>query len=200
MSKSMPIDAALPAGVSPRRRIAFPVAVGERELRLDLFRGAGAVADLHRPPAAQHPDLVHHPQLRLQRRHRDFHFHIRLYRRLRLRPGHARPWHHRRQRAHLQARVADLCRAHVAVHDLPCRNFLCRDELRESAVRRRDEHARFPQAARRHHRPGAAAEIPARQHGRAAALHRPDGVPAADPVADAPQADFTLALSVRFTL
>ena len=40
MSKSMSIDAALPAGkrvAAPA--LAFPVAVGERELRLDLFRG-----------------------------------------------------------------------------------------------------------------------------------------------------------------
>ena len=49
---------------------------------------------------------------------------------------------------------------------------------------RRNGHPRFPQAARCHHRAGAAAALPPRQHGRAAALHRADAVPAADPVAD----------------
>ena len=48
----------------------------------------------------------------------------------------------------------------------------------------RNGHHGFPQAARCHHRPGAAAAIPSRQHGRAAALHRADAVSAADPVAD----------------
>ena len=45
-------------------------------------------------------------------------------------------------------------------------------ELRQSALRRGDERLRFPAAAGRHADPGAAAEVQAGQHGRAAALHR----------------------------
>src|SRR5207302_6256717 len=40
MSKPMSIDTMLPAGkVAAKTAATFPVAVGERELRLDLFRG-----------------------------------------------------------------------------------------------------------------------------------------------------------------
>ena len=79
---------------------------------------------------------------------------------------------HRRRRAHPQARLADLRRAHLPVRDLYGRDRLCRVELRESALRRGNERARFPQAAGRHDHPGAAAQVQAGQHGRAAALYR----------------------------
>src|SRR6185437_1604625 len=46
----------------------------------------------------------------------------------------------------------------------------------------------LPQAARRYHRPGAAAPLPPRQHGRAAALHRANAGAAADPRSDALEA------------
>ena len=143
-----------------------------------------AVADLHRPSAAEPSDLVHDPQLRLQRRHRDLHLHLRLHRRLRLRSGDARKRLRRRHRAHPAARLADLCRPRLPVHDLPRRNLLRRDQVREPALHRRDGHHGFPQAARRHDRAGAAAALPSRQHGRAAALHRADAGAALDPVAD----------------
>ena len=168
------------APADPRRR--RPV---ERELRLDLFRGPGAVADLHRSSAGQPSDLVHDPQLRLQRRHRDLHLHLRLHRGLRLRPRDARPRLRGRDRADPEAGLADLRRPRVPVHDLPGGNFLRRHPFREPALLRRNGHPGFPQAARRHHRPGAAAAVSPGQHGRAAALHRADVLPAADPVADA---------------
>ena len=93
---------------------------------------------------------------------------------------------HRRRRAHPEARLADLRRAHLPVRDLHRRDRLCRVELRQSALRRGNERARFPQAAGRHDHPGAAAQVQAGQHGRAAALHRaaddvPAGALAADP-------------------
>src|SRR5436190_1188342 len=116
-------EAAAPVAAAPA--ISFP-AVGERELRLDLFR----------------------------------------------------------DRAHPAPGLADLCRARLPVHDLPCGDFLCRDQFREPALYRRDGHHGFPQAARRHHCPGAAFAVPSRQHGRAAALYRADAVFARHPVAD----------------
>ncbi len=146
--------------------------------------GHGAVADLHRSSAAQHPDLVHDPQLRFQRRHRNLHLHLRLYRGVRLRPRHAGIRLRDRDRAHHAAGLADLRRACVPVHDLPGGDFLCRHQFREPAVLGRNGHHGFSQAAGCHHHPGAASEIPPRQHGRAAALHRADAVSAADPVAD----------------
>ena len=49
-----------------------------------------------------------------------------------------------RQRPHPQARLADLCGAHLPVHDLPGGDLLDRDALSESALRRGNEHPRFP--------------------------------------------------------
>ena len=89
-----------------------------------------------------------------------------------------------RDRAHHAAGLADLCRARVPVHDLPGGNFLRRRQFRQPAVLGRNGDHGFPQAAGCHHHPGAAAAIPSRQHGRAAALYRADAVPAPDPVAD----------------
>ena len=146
--------------------------------------GAGAVADLHRPSAAESADLVHDPQLRLQRRHRDLHLHLRLHRRLRLWPRHAGERLRHRHRAHPAPGLADLCRPRLPVHDLPRRDLLRRDQLREPALHRRDGDHGFPQAARRHHRAGAAVALPSRQHGRAAAVYRADAGAAADPVVD----------------
>ena len=51
-------------------------------------------------------------------------------------------------------------------------------EVRQPAVFGRNGDHGFPQAARRHHHPGAAAAIPSRQYGRAAALYRADAVSA----------------------
>ncbi len=145
---------------------------------------AGAVADLHRSPAAQSPDLAHDPQLRIQRRHRDLHFHLGLHRGVRLRPRDARFRLRDRDRAHPAAGLADLRRPCVPVHDLSRRDFLRRHQFREPAILGRNGDHGFSQAAGRHHRPGAAAEISPRQHGRAAALHRADVFSALDPVAD----------------
>ena len=89
----------------------------------------------------------------------------------------------------LQARLADLRRAHLSVRHLHGRDRLRRGELRKSALRRGNEHPRFPQAARRHDRPGAAAQVQAGQHGRAAALYRAAASVSADPVAAAAAAD-----------
>jgi len=58
-----PADADRAAAAASRRPFRFAVG-GERELRLDLFRGL-RVADLHRPSAAQSADLAHDPQLRI---------------------------------------------------------------------------------------------------------------------------------------
>jgi len=53
--------------------------------------------------------------------------------------------------------------------------------IREPALHRRDGHHGFSQAAGCHHRPGAAAEIPPRQHGRRCPLYIvADAVPAAN--------------------
>src|SRR6185312_7374364 len=142
------------------------------------------MADLHRPFAAQSSDLAHHPQLRIQRRDRNIHFHLGLHRGIRLWPGDARGRLCGGDGAHPAAGLADLCRACVPVHDLSGRDFLCRHQLRESALQRRDGHHGFSQAAGRHHCPGAAVEISSGQHGRAAALYRADVLPAVDPVAD----------------
>ena len=139
---------------------------------------ARAVADLHRSSAAEHPDLVHDPQLRIFRRHRNLHLHLRLHRGLCLRPRDAAGGLRGRDRADPAAGLADLRRACVPVHDLPGGDFLRRHQFREPALHRRNGHHGFPEAARRHHRPGAAAAIPSRQHGRAAALHRADAVSA----------------------
>ena len=84
------------------------------------------------------------------------------------------------QRAHPAPRLADLCRAHFSVHDLHGRDRLCRGDLRQSALRRGNEYSRFPQAAGRHDLSGAAVEVQARQHGRAAALHRSAAAVSAD--------------------
>src|SRR5262249_15268673 len=73
--------------------------------------------------------------------------------------------------AYSAARVADLGRPRVPVRNLSRRNFLCRDQFRDPALCRRDEHSRFSQAARGDHRRGAAAQFQARQYGRIAALH-----------------------------
>ena len=147
---------------------------------------AGALADLSRSRPEQHPRLVHDPQLRLQRRHRNLHLHFRLHRGLRLWPGHGRARLHRRRRAHPEASLADLRGARLPVRDLHRRDRLCRVELRESALRRGNERARLPQDAGRHDHPGAAAQVQAGEHGRAAALYRaaddvPAGALAADP-------------------
>src|SRR3981189_1163239 len=63
-------------------------------------------------------------------------------------------------------------------------NFLRRHQFREPAILGRNGHHGFSQAAGRHDRPGAALEIPSRQHGRAAALYRADAFSPADPVGD----------------
>ncbi len=124
-------DAATAQAAMPA--ISLPAA-GERELRLDLFRGTCAVADLYRSPAAQSFDVAHDPQLRIQRRHRNIHFYLGLHGRVRLRPRDARGRLRGRDRAHPAAGLADLCRARVSVYDLPRGNFLRRDQLREPAV------------------------------------------------------------------
>ena len=148
---------------------------------------ARALADLPRSHPEQRPGLVHDPQLRLQRRDRNLHFHLRLHGGLRLRRRHGAAWLHRRRRAHSQAVLADLCRPRVPVRDLHGRDLVCRVELRESALRRGDERARLPQAAGGHHHPGDAAQVQARQHGRAAALHRAAAVVPARALAADPQ-------------
>ncbi len=172
---------AAPAAAAPA--ISFP-AVGERELRLDLFRGLALwlIFIDHLPP-----NLLTWFTIRnygFQRRHRNLHLHLGLHRGVRLRPRDAGVRLRGRDRAHPAPGLADLCRARVPVHDLPRGDFLRRHQLREPALHRRNGHHGFPQAAGRHHRPGAAAAISSRQHGRAAALYRADAVPAADPVAD----------------
>ena len=173
---------------APRRRAAAPAitlpAAAERELRLDLFRGLALWLIFIDHLPTEHPDLVHDPQLRIFRRHRDLHLHLRLYRGVRLRPRDAGVRLRDRHRAHHAAGLADLRRARVPVHDLPGGNFLRRHQLQQPAVFGRNGDHGFPQAAGCHHHPGAAAAIPPRQHGRAAALYRADAVPAAHPVAD----------------
>ncbi len=146
------------------------------------------MADLSRSYPLQHRVLGDDPELRLLRRHRDLHFHFRIHRRLRLWPCDARPRLHHFRCAHSQARLADLCRAYFPLHDLSGGDRLCGARFPKSALCRRDGHSRFPSAAGRHDRRGAASEIQAGQHGRAAALHRAAAVVSADPVALAAQA------------
>src|SRR5215472_14663829 len=149
-----------------------------------------AMADFSRSYPAECRELVHHPQLRFQRRHRNIHFHFRLHGRLRLRPRHARTGHHRRQCASAAARLANLRRPHLSVHDLHGRDRLCRVDVRKSALRRRNEYSRFPQAAGCHDFSGAHSEVQAGQHGCAAAVHHVAIVLPADAVAFDPAAGF----------
>ena len=100
------------------------------------------------------------------------------------------------ERAHSAARLADLRGAYLSVHDLHGGNRLCRGQLRKSALCRRNGHPRFSQAARHHDLSGAAVEIQARQHGRAAALHRVVAFLSADPLAVLRNADLALGGSV----
>ena len=141
--------------------ISLP-AVGERELRLDLFRGLALwlIFIDHLPP-----NLLTWFTIRnygFSDATEIFIFisgytaafvYGRAMLRCRLRG---------RDRAHPAAGLADLCRARVSVHDLPRRNFLRRHQFREPALHRRNGHHGFSQAAGRHHRPGAAAAIPSR--------------------------------------
>ena len=60
--------------------------------------------------------------------------------------------------------------------------------FRQSALQRRNGRARFPQESGRHHHSGAAAEVQAGEHGRAAALHRAAVLVPADAVAAAARA------------
>ena len=160
---------------------------------------ARALADLPRSRAEQHRRLVHHPQLRLQRRDRNLHLHLRLHGGLRLWPRHGRARLCRRGRAHPEAMLADLRGPRLPVRDLHRRDRLRRVELRQSALRRGNERAGLPQDAGRHDHPGAAAQVQAGEHGRAAALHRaaddvPAGALAADPQCVAGAGDFGRAL------
>ena len=142
-----------------------------------------AMDDLHRSSAAQSLDLAHDPQLRIQRRHRNIHLHLGVHGGIRLRARDARFRFRGRGRAHPAAGLADLRRPCVPVHDLSRGDFLRCHQFREPAVLGRNGHHGFSQAAGRHHRRGAAAPIPSRQHGCAAALYRADAVSALDPVA-----------------
>src|SRR5580704_5142840 len=78
--------------------------------------------------------------------------------------------------------LANLRRSHFSVHDLHGGDRLCRGHVRKSALCRGNENPRFSQTAGHHHLSGAAVEIQARQHGRAAALHRVVAVISADAV------------------
>ena len=145
---------------------------------------AGAMADLYRSRLARFAVLVHHPQLRLQRRRRDLHFHLRLYRGVRLRPLDAAIRLCHRGGAGAAPGLADLCHAHPAVHRAGGGGLLYRRGARQAVLRQGNGDHRFPQSAGACHGPGAAVALSPAQHGRAAALHRADGVPAADPGAD----------------
>ena len=174
-----------PSIVQPSTARAPALMSAGRDLRLDLFRGLALWLIFLDHIPSNIVDLAHDPQLRLQRRHRDLRLHLRLHGGLRLWPGHARARLHRRERAHLEARLADLRRPCVPVRDLHGGDLLCGAQLREPALRRGDERARFPEAAGRHADPGAAAEVQTGLHGRAAALYRaaadvPAGAVAAD--------------------
>src|SRR5262249_2422796 len=144
-----------------------------------------AMADLPRPYPFEPRRLGHHPQLRLQRRDCNLRLRLRLPRCLRVRQGNARTRVHYRGRPHPAASLANLRCPRLLVRDLPRRDFLCRHQLREPALCRGDEHPRFSQAARRDDRPGAAAQIQAREHGYLAALHRPAAVVSGGAVAAA---------------
>ena len=90
--------------------------------------------------------------------------------------------------ARAQALLADLRRARLPVRDLSRRDRLRLADLRQSALHRRDGHPGFSEASRCHHHAGAAVEVQAGQHGRAAALHRVAGVLLARAVAVAARA------------
>ena len=159
-------------------------AVGQRELRLDLFRGLALWLIYIDHVSPDLLVLVHHPQLRVQRRRRDLHFHLRLYRGLRLRPLDAAIRFCHRGGAGAAPGLADLCHAHPAVHGAGGGSLLHRRRARQAVLRQGNGDHRFPQSARPGHGPGAAAALSPAQHGRAAALHRADGLPAADPGPD----------------
>ena len=91
----------------------------------------------------------------------------------------------RRRRARAQARLADLCGACVPVRDLSRRDRLCRAQLRQPALYRRDGRARLHEESRRHDPAGAAVEVQTGEHGRAAALYRAAALVRADIVAAA---------------
>src|SRR5207302_3442686 len=86
-------------------------------------------------------------------------------------------------------RLANLRRPRLLVRDLSRRDFLCRHQLRKSALRGGNEHSRLSQAARPDDRSGAAAQVQAGQHGYFAALYRAAAAVSADPLAAAASAD-----------
>src|SRR6185437_10264551 len=126
----------------------------------------GAMADLHRSRVARSSDMVYDPQLWVQRRRRDFYFHLWLYCGVRLRPRDAQVWLCGCVGAHSEAGLADLYGTCAAVRD-PCRGSVLRhDQPRETVLCERNGDSGFPQAARRKPDTGAAAEIPSIEYGR----------------------------------
>ena len=147
-----------------------------------------ALADLSRPHPVQHRELDHDPQLRLQRRHRDLRLHLRLHRGLRLWPRHARARLRRRRRPHpasapgrSTSRTSSCSRSIIAEIAYVTPSF--DNPLYAEEMNMLD----FLKQSGRHDHPGAAAEVQAGQHGRAAALHRAAAAVSADPVAAAAQ-------------
>ena len=142
------------------------------------------MADLHRSRVARSSDMVYDPQLWVQRRRRDFYFHLRLYCGVRLRPRDAQVWLCGCVGAHSEAGLADLYGTCAAVRD-PCRGSVLRhDQPRETVLCERNGDSGFPQAARRKPDTGAAAEIPSIEYGRLATLYRADVFSSLDPADD----------------
>ena len=128
----------------------LPTATTERDLRLDLFRGLALwLIFLDHIPA----NIVNWITIRnygFSRRRRDLRLHLRLHGGLRVWPRDARTRRDRGRRAHPQARLAGLCRAHLHLRDLHGGDRLPHAHVREPALQRRNGRVRLPEAARRH--------------------------------------------------
>ena len=165
-------DAATGAAQSVRVPAVKGVA---RDLRLDLFRGLALWLIFLDHIPSNIVSWITIRNYRLLGRHRDLCLHFRLHGRLRLWPGDARAWNRGRERAHPQARVANLRRSHLPVRDLHGRNRLVSRSFENPLYGEEMEYFEFLSSLTPHARAGDAVEVQARQYGRAASLHRVAG-------------------------
>ena len=150
-----------------------PIVATGRDLRLDLFRGLALWLIFLDHIPSEHRELGHDPQLRLQRRRRDLRLHLRLHGGLRLWPGDAgarrSSW---RARASSSAPGRSMSRISSSSSSSWRRSPMSRASFDNPLYAEEMRRLRFSAAAGRHADPGAAAQVQAELHGRAAALYR----------------------------